>query len=47
VPDAWRYDDAAAPSTIILCPQSCERAQREVSASLVVEFGCQRQGVPR
>jgi hypothetical protein len=47
VPDAWRYDDAANPSSIILCSESCERAQREVSASLKVEFGCERQGVPR
>jgi hypothetical protein len=47
VPDAWRYDDPAAPSSIILCPESCGRAQREVSASLKVEFGCERNGVPR
>jgi hypothetical protein len=47
VPDAWRYDDADDPSSIILCRESCDRAQREVSASLKVEFGCERQGVPR
>lgn len=47
VPDAWRYDDPASPTTIVLCSQSCERAQREVAASLTVEFGCERQGVPR
>lgn len=46
-PDGWRYDDAASPSSIILCSESCDRAQREVSASLKVEFGCERQGVPR
>jgi len=47
VPDAWRYDDPAKPATIVLCRDSCERAQREVTASLKVEFGCERQGVPR
>jgi hypothetical protein len=47
VPDGWRYDDAAAPTSIILCNESCDRAQRDVSARLTVEFGCERQGVPR
>jgi hypothetical protein len=47
VPDAWHYDDAANPSSIILCNESCQRAQREVSATLKVEFGCERQGLPR
>jgi hypothetical protein len=46
-PDAWRYDDPSNPSTIQLCTGSCGRAQREASARLTVEFGCERQGVPR
>jgi len=46
-PDAWRYDDASSPSAIVLCRDACERAQREVTASLKVEFGCERQGLPR
>jgi hypothetical protein len=47
VPDAWHYDDAANPSSIVLCGESCQRAQRDASATLRVEFGCERQGLPR
>lgn len=45
--DAWHYDDAASPSTIVLCTESCGLAQREASARLSVEFGCERFGTPR
>jgi von Willebrand factor type A domain len=46
-PDAWRYDDPSNPATIQLCSESCGRAQREASARLTVEFGCERRSVPR
>jgi hypothetical protein len=46
-PDSWRYDDPASPSTIVLCGEACGRAQRDASARLTVEFGCERRGVPR
>lgn len=46
-PDTWRYDDVAAPSTIVLCSATCDRVQRDVSARLTVEFGCERRGLPR
>ena len=46
-PDTWRYDDVAAPATIVLCNETCDRVQRDVSARLTVEFGCERRGLPR
>jgi hypothetical protein len=45
--DAWHYDDAMTPTTIVLCDESCGLAQREASARLSVEFGCERRGTPR
>jgi hypothetical protein len=45
--DAWHYDDAMTPSTIVLCNASCGLAQREASAHLSIEFGCERRGTPR
>jgi hypothetical protein len=47
VPNTWRYDDVAAPTTIILCNETCDRVQGDVSARLTVEFGCERRGIPR
>lgn len=46
-PDSWRYDDPSAPETIVLCGDTCGTVQRDVTASLNVEFGCERRGVPR
>lgn len=46
-PDGWRYDDPSDPAAIVLCSASCDRAQRDASARLSVEFGCERQGLPR
>ncbi len=40
-PDSWRYDDPSAPTTIQLCPDTCALAQGEVTATLLVEFGCE------
>jgi len=41
----WHYDDETAPSQVILCPASCEDAQRVLrdsgSAGIRVAFGCQ------
>ncbi len=39
----WYYDDVADPSTIILCPASCDRARAEVvstTTGIDVSFGC-------
>jgi hypothetical protein len=45
--DAWRYDDVAAPRSIVLCQTACDTVQRDVTARLSVEFGCERLGSPR
>jgi hypothetical protein len=44
---AWRYDDVADPRSIVLCQNACDVAQRDVTARLSVEFGCERLGTPR
>lgn len=36
----WRYDDADAPTSILLCPATCEVVQQNPTAQLDVEFGC-------
>lgn len=41
VADGWYYDDAAAPTTILLCPQTCESVQGFPPMSRVsIQFGC-------
>jgi hypothetical protein len=45
--NAWRYDDAQAPASIVLCTNTCGQVQQDVSARLAVEFGCERRGVPQ
>ena len=37
---AWRYDDVANPSAILLCEVSCAAVQADAGARLSVEFGC-------
>ena len=44
--DAWRYDNPDAPASIVLCTNTCGQVQQDVSARLVVEFGCERRGAP-
>ncbi len=41
----WRFDDADAPSTIVLCPSTCQAVQGDSTAKLSVEFGCGRRPV--
>lgn len=45
--NSWRYDDPTAPATIVLCNDTCDAAQRDVTAKVDVEFGCERRGVIR
>ncbi len=40
VADGWYYDDPADPSTIVMCPQTCEEVQSYDSASISIQFGC-------
>ena len=43
----WHYDDPVDPKTIVLCETSCTTVQRDATARLNVEFGCERRGTPR
>jgi hypothetical protein len=36
----WYYDDAMAPTEIILCPARCTQIQDDVSARVQLELGC-------
>jgi len=45
--NSWHYDDPDAPVTIVLCEDTCGAAQRDVSARLSIEFGCERRNVIR
>ena len=38
--NTWRYDDPAAPGSIVLCPSACAAVQSDANARLLVEFGC-------
>jgi hypothetical protein len=40
VTNGWYYDDPAAPTTILLCPQTCEAIQGFAMAQIFIEFGC-------
>jgi hypothetical protein len=38
--DAWRFDDPAAPTRILACPETCQRIEAEPQAKLEVLLGC-------
>jgi hypothetical protein len=44
---AWRFDDANAPTEMVLCDDTCARVRRDAKAALRVEFGCTRREVIR
>jgi hypothetical protein len=39
-PRGWRYDDAAAPTRIELCPSACEEVKQDPQAALAILFAC-------
>jgi len=41
VPDGWYYDDPIDPTTIFLCPQSCETIQGVKDGVINIGFGCE------
>ena len=41
--EGWRYDDAANPKKILMCPASCNLLTAEPGAKLDVLFGCPRE----
>lgn len=40
VMNGWYYDVPAAPTNIVLCPQTCDTIQGFASASVSIKFGC-------
>lgn len=43
VAHGWYYDDADNPSTIFVCPQTCDWFQGKAGAQVSVEFGCETE----
>ena len=42
----WRYDDATAPTLIVLCPATCEPAKNNPDTQVDVAFGCATRSGP-
>lgn len=42
----WYYDDAAAPTKVILCPASCNRVRADPASQVDVLFGCDTVPLP-
>jgi hypothetical protein len=42
--NGWRYDNPAAPSTITLCPSTCNVARADRAGQLKIAFGCATKG---
>ncbi len=42
--DAWYYDDASAPTKILLCPSTCTKVQADSSSQVNVLLGCKSVG---
>jgi hypothetical protein len=40
VVDGWHYDVDANPTKVLMCPQTCQKIQATVNASVSVIFGC-------
>jgi hypothetical protein len=38
---AWYYDDATAPTSIVLCPSTCSTVEADATASVKIVLGCQ------
>jgi hypothetical protein len=43
-PNGWRYDDAAHPTKIEMCPTGCATVQGDVRGSIALELGCATVG---
>jgi hypothetical protein len=44
-PEGWYYDDPVSPAQVILCPQTCAKAQAYEMGEINLEFECD-MGVP-
>jgi hypothetical protein len=40
VSDGWYYDDPVSPTTILACPQTCDRMQGAMTAEISIQLGC-------
>ncbi len=40
--NGWYFDDAAAPTKVILCPKTCEKVKSSDQGKIDVIFGCDR-----
>lgn len=38
--EGWHYNDAANPTRVVACPNTCARTQGAGSASIDLLFGC-------
>lgn len=41
----WRYDDAASPTKILLCPETCAQVRDDLESTLQVLLGCETEVV--
>jgi hypothetical protein len=39
---SWHYDNAAAPTKVVLCPETCSRVSAATDARIDTVFGCKR-----
>ena len=39
--DGWYYDDPISPSTLVLCPATCQRVGSDTQGTLDIILGCQ------
>lgn len=46
VVDGWYYDDPANPTSIIVCPQTCDTIQGFAMAAVEIQFGCATVDAP-
>lgn len=40
VADGWYYDNPAAPTMIVMCPQTCDMMQESENGAINIKFGC-------
>jgi hypothetical protein len=42
----WYFDNAQNPSSITLCPTTCQLVQQSTEGSIRVKYGCTTQTTP-
>ena len=46
VDHAWYFDDVDNPTTIYVCPQTCEWLQGDPGSQMIIHFGCEQYIAP-